>query len=875
MNPDAEWTGNPSLAEEIKTLFNHKDTPNTEQKLRSLLAQLDVLQQNFRRTSHLLGERTKELSYLYRISDLVTRENISEKDFFQELVNLVPQAWQYPEITCARIAINNEEFKTENFRKTAWVQSSKIKIKNKPAGQVEVCYFEKMPEEYEGPFLKEERSLIDSIATKAGEFIERKIIARELHESHENLRVTLQSLGDAVIATDTNGQITRMNPVAETLTGWKLSEAKNQKIEEVFHIVNSFTGQQVKNPVEKVLETGKIEGLANHTKLISKNGKEYQIADSGAPIKNDMGKVTGVVLVFRDVTEEYDVQQKLKENEERFRVIVEGAPDPIFIQSDMKFAYLNPAACRLFGVESATALLGTPVMERFHPDYHTKIKKRIKLINEDKKSVSELFEQKFLRIDGSEVWVETAGEPIIFNGKHGALVFVRNISKRKQTIEKLNHSRELLQYIVEHANSAVAVFDHEMNYIYVSRKFMEDFRVGNMDIIGKNHYDLFPELSQEVLQAHRKALQGIVTRNDRDKYIHPDESVDWARWEVRPWHAMDGSIGGIILYAEYITEQIKAEEKLLESRRMLASMVENLPGFVYRCKYDENWSMLYLSNQFEKITGYPTTNFIENAKPTFNDIIEKKFRPGIFRKWEIAVKEHTGFEAEYRIVTAEGKTRWVHERGAGVYDDDGKLMFLEGYIEDITQRKEIEKAYRKSEQKYRQIAENVSDVIWTTDLNFKIRFVSRSIERMMGETIDEHLKKSSEEKFPPETWEKLQKILHEELEKEKQPESDKNRARKIEVQHYKADGTLLWVEMNISFIRNDKGEIAGFQGVTRDISERKKAETELKQKVDELERFNRLMVGRENKMIELKKEVNELLKKLNLPPNYKVPEDME
>ena len=144
---------------------------------------------------------------------------------------------------------------------------------------------------------------------------------KQLRESEENLRITLNSIGDAVISTDTEGAIIRMNPVAENLCGWSTGEAKGKALTEVFHIVHAETGEKVENPVAKVLETGSIVGLANHTMLISREGTEYQIADSAAPIIDDNGHTTGVVLVFRDVTEEYQKDRQLQERVRELRSI--------------------------------------------------------------------------------------------------------------------------------------------------------------------------------------------------------------------------------------------------------------------------------------------------------------------------------------------------------------------------------------------------------------------------------------------------------------------------------------------------------------------------------------------------------------------------
>ncbi|MCP4601452.1 MAG: HAMP domain-containing protein, partial [Proteobacteria bacterium] len=145
----------------------------------------------------------------------------------------------------------------------------------------------------------------------------RKQAEAALRESEENLSITLNSIGDAVIATDTEGRVTRMNPIAEKLTGWSLSEAEGRPVIEIFNIINEKTRQGVESPVEKVMREGVIVGLANHTVLISKNSIEHPIADSAAPIRNDKGEIVGVVLVFRDVTEKRDTEKALKEYSER------------------------------------------------------------------------------------------------------------------------------------------------------------------------------------------------------------------------------------------------------------------------------------------------------------------------------------------------------------------------------------------------------------------------------------------------------------------------------------------------------------------------------------------------------------------------------
>lgn len=154
---------------------------------------------------------------------------------------------------------------------------------------------------------------------------ESKLAADNLRRSEENLTVTLDSIGDAVLATDTGGRVMRLNPVAEKLMGWTQAEALGRPVKEVFRIINEDTREPAVIPVDDVLATGEIHGLANHTVLIARDGTERPVADSAAPIRDKDGQILGVVLVFRDVTEEHAAQRALRESEERVRLATEAA----------------------------------------------------------------------------------------------------------------------------------------------------------------------------------------------------------------------------------------------------------------------------------------------------------------------------------------------------------------------------------------------------------------------------------------------------------------------------------------------------------------------------------------------------------------------
>ena len=173
----------------------------------------------------------------------------------------------------------------------------------------------------------------------------------ELHESRGRLSATLLSIGDAVMVCDCDARIITLNRVAENLTGWPAEEAAARPMEDIFRIVNAHTRGPAENPVHRSLRDGVIVGLANHTFLIARDGTEYQIADSFAPIRDINGDVIGAVLVFRDVTEEYAIRDSIIESEEKFRQISESTSEIFWLRTadNSSMLYVNPAYEKVWG----------------------------------------------------------------------------------------------------------------------------------------------------------------------------------------------------------------------------------------------------------------------------------------------------------------------------------------------------------------------------------------------------------------------------------------------------------------------------------------------------------------------------------------------
>jgi len=173
-----------------------------------------------------------------------------------------------------------------------------------------------------------------------------------LSEREQDLVVTLNSIGDAVIVTDVDGMVTRMNPVAEKLTGWSFAEAKQHSLKTIFPIVHASSREPIENPIEKVISSGETVFLGNHTTLIAKDGTERQIADSAAPIRNQQGKILGLILVFNDVTEQYLLREAAAKSERDLQAIMDNSPAIIYVKdSEGFFTFINYKFEQLFGMK--------------------------------------------------------------------------------------------------------------------------------------------------------------------------------------------------------------------------------------------------------------------------------------------------------------------------------------------------------------------------------------------------------------------------------------------------------------------------------------------------------------------------------------------
>jgi PAS domain S-box-containing protein len=282
-----------------------------------------------------------------------------------------------------------------------------------------------------------------------------RVRQRELLASEQWLRVTLSSIGDAVLSCDAAGRVTFINPVAEALTGWSRNEALGQRIQRVFSIVNEATRQPAEDIVARVLREGEPTVLANHTALVTRDGRQVSVEDSAAPIRDHDGRIAGVVIVFRDVTERRQVRLALEESEAKFRSLFEFSPDAIFVTtSDGRILSANPAACRMFGMpEEALCRAGREALIEpedglGQPGAEERWRHSIALNRE----------LTFVRKNGERFPGEVSS--VVLPGEASrAFVIVREITDRKRAEEALRESEQRFRASAEQLAEANRVKD--------------------------------------------------------------------------------------------------------------------------------------------------------------------------------------------------------------------------------------------------------------------------------------------------------------------------------------------------------------------------------------------------------------------------------
>jgi len=301
---------------------------------------------------------------------------------------------------------------------------------------------------------------------------------RQQREMLEEFRTTLYSIGDAVITTDVGACITRMNRLGEELTGWPEEEAIGQPITDVFRIVNETSRAIVECPVRRVLREHRVVGLANHTLLIARDGTERPIADSGAPIRDEDGEISGVILVFRDQTLERNAQRELEESRKLLQEVLDTIPVRVFWK-DMNFNYLgcNASFARDAGFEGAEEIAGLS-------DRHMPWKNEAHIYRADDQKVL-AGGVPILGIDEPQTtpeglrWVRTNKAPLVDTDGHvfGVLGTYEDITGQREQAERLRRTEQRLRSMVVHSPDGMLFENNAREIVLTNQTFCDLFQI--------------------------------------------------------------------------------------------------------------------------------------------------------------------------------------------------------------------------------------------------------------------------------------------------------------------------------------------------------------------------------------------------------------
>ena len=382
--------------------------------------------------------------------------------------------------------------------------------------------------------------------------------------SEENLAITLNSIGDGVIATDTAGLITRMNPTAERLTGWPLAEALGRSLTAVFHIINAQTRVLSVDPVQAVLAHGEIVGLANHTVLVARDGQEYQIADSAAPIHDSTGKILGVVLVFSDVTEKYRLEETLSRTTDLLKNATEIAKIGGWeLELDSMELAWSAGTYRLHELDPQTPVDVSSGIHFYAPEAQPVIAAAVQAAIETGTPYD--LELPLVTAKGRAFWARAQCNPVIENGRVIKLLGAfQDITERKQAEDALRMRTEELEGYFSNGVDLFIIAGTDARFRKVNQAWERLLGYTPAELEGTLFLDLVhPDDQTATLEvvATLKSQQPVM--NFINRFRHRDGC-----WRSLEWRA---SANGDTIYAAAhdITERKDAEEEKVKLQAQL------------------------------------------------------------------------------------------------------------------------------------------------------------------------------------------------------------------------------------------------------------------------------------------------------------------
>ncbi|RMF08404.1 MAG: PAS domain S-box protein [Candidatus Neomarinimicrobiota bacterium] len=668
------------------------------------------------------------------------------------------------------------------------------------------------------PVLNEEGTCTHLVGS-VHDITERKIKEEELRRTldllsaRENqLDVTLRSIGDAVIATDTQGNVILMNPVAEELTGWTEAEARGKPLSQVFRILNERTRRRMTNPVARVLKRGRIVGLANHTVLVRKDGQELPIADSAAPIKNERNDIIGVVLVFRDQTQERQVKQAVEESLLRLRRAELAAKTGNWeLHLDTGTIIGSEGAGQIYGVRGEQFTYES-IREIPLPEYRPVLDAALKALIE--KGTPYDIEFKIRAADTGEI--KDIRSRAFFDADR-RMVFgtIQDITAEKRIQADILALQEFNQSILQGIAEGLIVMDARSRIEYLNPAAEQILGYSREQLLGQSVDTILPEDQRPILQQQDELrLQGKSSVYEL-QMVRPDGRRVDLRISGSPRFRNGNLIGTMAVFTD-ITESKRVQERLRESEAKFRHLIMNAPTGILTI--DRNGNILEVNPKLLEIMGSPS----EEATKQINMFTFPPLREaGISQNFQEVIETGDAIHMEHEYVSKWGKKSWLRYTIVPIFDEEKTIVGAQANIEDVSREKQATEELNTLANALKSVRECVS----ITDESNRLIFVNDAFVQTYGYSREELLGHSVDLiQSPLNDPELNQTILSQ----------TKAGGWQGELINRDKNGRDFPIHLSTSPVRDEQGHTIALIGVAEDITERKQAEERLQRTLEQL-----------------------------------------
>jgi PAS domain S-box-containing protein len=531
----------------------------------------------------------------------------------------------------------------------------------------------------------------------------------------------------------------------------------------------------------------------------------------------------------------------LRKTEEKYRHLFENtqtAMEVIDAQTGL-VALANEATARIFGFASPDDLIGVDSMEYLRPEDRDRVANQMAQVLADK-NWREIAELRVRRANGQWLWITGVGVQTEFQGKPALLVSLIDVTSRKEAEQKLMESEEKNRLLIDNAGEGIAVIQDGV-LKFVNRRFTELSMYSAEELISRPFVDLIhPDDREMVAEYHAKRMRGdAVPQHYQFKWIDKEGVPKWVEVDVAllTWEGKPAALAML----NDVTERRYAGETLWASEEKYRVMTEKMNDIIWTL--DLNLHTTYVSPSVEKVLGFtPEERLAQNPQMQMTPESFAQVQVLLCAQLDREREQGHGLDPE-RTVKVEveyyhknGSTVWLENLVSGIRDANGTLISIHGVSRDITERKKAEQALSESERRYRLLAENISDVIWVTDMSLRPIYFSPSITRLLGYSVEEAMAGTIETRLTSASLDAVTDTFARVLALEQREPGKLSGQGTLELEFKRKDGSIVWADTTVSFLRDPSGRPVEILGVLRDISERKKAEEGLHHSLEVLER---------------------------------------